>query len=100
MITFQQAQQQKGIVMVEFYASWCPHCQKMIPTFRHITEKLKGRASIFQYDIDTYEKESDEAGVEIVPTFIIYRNGHEMWRYSGEIDESTLLNKIQTIMDE
>ena len=24
-------QQEKGTVLVEFYATWCPHCRKMMP---------------------------------------------------------------------
>ena len=49
-------------MMVEFFATWCPHCQRMIP---------------------------------VVPTFIVYRKGVEIWRQSGEMEGDYLLSQIE-----
>ena len=84
------------VVMVEFYASWCPHCQKMMPIVAQIKELLEGQVDIYQFDIDNYTKLAGEVGADSVPTFIIYRDGKEEWRESGEIDGQVLLTKIQT----
>ena len=82
-------------VLVEFYASWCPHCQRMMPVVEDIRELLGDTVPIFQFDIDESRDMADEAGVESIPTFIIYRAGNAVWRHSGEIDGNTLLQKIQ-----
>ena len=39
-------------VLVEFYATWCPHCQKMMPVVEQIRELLAGQVEIYQLDID------------------------------------------------
>ena len=40
------------VVLVEFYASWCPHCQRMMPVVAQVKERIAGRAEIKQIDID------------------------------------------------
>lgn len=88
--------QTSPVVVVEFYATWCPHCQRMMPVVEEIKELLDGQAEIYPLDIDQNAEISEEQGVESTPTFIIYRNGREMWRQSGEMDGQFLLSKIQS----
>ena len=32
-----------ALVMAEFYADWCPHCQKMMPIVKEFKELEKGK---------------------------------------------------------
>lgn len=84
------------VVLVEFYASWCPHCQRMMPIVAQIKELLSGQVNVYQFDIDQNSELASENGADSVPTFIIYRNGKEEWRESGEISGEALLSKIQS----
>ena len=86
------------IVMVEFFASWCPHCQRMMPIVAQIKQLLEGKVDIYQFDIDEYANLAESQRTESVPTFIIYRNSKEMWRESGEIEGQVLLSKIQSFL--
>ena len=82
-------------VLVEFYADWCGHCRRMMPVVEEIKELTAGRASIIQLDIDENDELSDKLQVTGTPTFILYHNGKETWRYWGEIDGNVLLKKIE-----
>ena len=53
---------------------------------------------VYQFDIDENKSKAGEAEVESVPTFIIYRNGKEMWRNSGEMEGEVLLSKIESVL--
>lgn len=86
-------------VLVEFYASWCPHCQRMMPVVAQVRELLGDTVPIYQYDIDENKELANDEGVESIPTFIIYKGGKSVWRYSGEIDGNVLLQKIQQYMN-
>ena len=88
----------KKVVLVEFYASWCPHCQHMMPIVEQLKELLNGQVDVFQFDIDKYSNLASSEGADSVPTFIIYRNGQEQWRESGEMDGQVLLSKIQSYL--
>lgn len=85
----------KGTVLVEFYASWCPHCQRMMPIVEQIKELLEGQVTVYQFDIDEYRELAQQVGASSIPTFIVYKNGEEMWRQTGEMDGNVLLAKIQ-----
>lgn len=86
------------VVVVEFYASWCPHCQRMMPIVSQIKELLEGQVNIYQFDIDENASLAQENGADSVPTFIIYKNGEEQWRESGEIEGQVLLSKIESYL--
>ena len=86
------------VVLVEFFASWCPHCQRMMPIVEQIKELLEGSVNVYQFDIDENSGLAQEVGADSVPTFIIYKNGKEEWRESGEMDGQVLLSKIQSYM--
>lgn len=86
------------VVMVEFFASWCPHCQRMMPIVAQIKELLAGKVDVYQFDVDQYSELASEEGADSIPTFIIYKNGKEQWRESGEIDGQVLLTRIQAYL--
>lgn len=86
------------VVMVEFFATWCPHCQRMMPVVEQIKELLDGRTDIYQFDIDKNQETADSLDVESLPTFIVYRDGKEVWRHSGEMDGQVLLSKIESYL--
>ena len=95
-MTYQQAISEAPVVLVEFFATWCPHCQKMMPVMEQIRELLGNEVPVIQIDVDQNPEATQEVGIEGTPTFIIYKNGQEVWRHSGEIDGNSLLAKTQS----
>ncbi len=95
-MTYDEVIKQTPVVLVEFYATWCPHCRRMMPVVEQVKELLDGSAAVVQLDIDDNKNLAHEAEVDVIPTFIIYRGGKEQWRHSGEIDGNALLAKIQS----
>ncbi len=91
----EQLSRDNGLVLVEMYASWCPHCQRMMPIVAEVAELTAGRANIYQFDIDKFRDLASQLEVDGIPTFIIYKEGEEQWRSSGEMDGNVLLNKLQ-----
>lgn len=68
----------------------------MMPVVEQIKELLADSVDIIQLDIDNNQEAANANKVDSVPTFIIYKNGEEQWRHSGEIEGNDLLNKIQS----
>ena len=82
-------------VVVEFFATWCPHCQRMMPVVEQVKELVGDRARIVQLDIDENQDAAQDADVQAVPTFIVYKDGKEVWRQSGEMEGDFLLSQIE-----
>ena len=95
-MTYSQITQSAPVVLVEFYATWCPHCRRMMPVIDEIRELLAGSVDIYQLDVDLNEELANVEKVTSTPTFIIYRDGQPVWRESGEMDGQFLLEKIQS----
>lgn len=85
-----------NVVMIEFYATWCPHCQRMMPVVDQIRELLGNTVKIYQLDVDKNEELCNDLNITGTPTFIIYSRGEKVWEYSGEIDGNVLLQKLQS----
>ena len=94
-MTYNQAITSTPAVLVEFYASWCPHCQRMMPVVEQIKILLDGSADVYQFEIDENRELADAQKVESITTFIVYKDGKEMWRRSGEIDADVLLSEVR-----
>ncbi len=86
------------VVLVEFYATWCPHCRRMMPVVEQIKELLSGTVDIYTLDIDQNEQIADQEQITSTPTFIIYKDGQPVWRESGEMDGQYLLDKVQSFL--
>ncbi len=84
------------VVLVEFYATWCPHCQKMMPIVADIKTLLADNLKVLQYDIDKNEDLANQENVQSLPTFLLYENGKEVMRETGEMPAEVLLQKIQS----
>ncbi|MBD5264059.1 MAG: thioredoxin family protein [Bacteroides sp.] len=87
------------VVLVEFYATWCPHCQKMMPIMDDIKALLADNLKVLQFDIDKNEDLADEMKVKSLPTFILYDGGKEVMRETGEMPGEVLLQKIQKAIE-
>ena len=94
-MNYDEIKNSSKLVLVEFYATWCPHCRHMQPIVEQVKEITDGRAAIYQFDIDQNQEAADELSVQSVPTFILYDSGTEVWRHSGEIEGNDLLGKIE-----
>lgn len=93
-MTYDQMTKSATNVLVEFYATWCPHCRAMAPVVEEIGEMLEGKVKIEQLDVDSNQEATDAENIDGTPTFILYKNGRKVWRESGEMPAEVLLNKI------
>ena len=82
-------------VLVDFFATWCGPCQAMAPIIESLGKSLQGQARLLKIDIDKNKTVANQYQIQSVPTFIIFKKGQILWRYSGVMDKSALEQQIK-----
>ena len=62
-------------VMVEFWAPWCVYCRRIAPALKKVAEQYSDKIVIGQINIDDEPALAEREKIELVPTFIIYKDG-------------------------
>ncbi|XP_066539001.1 protein disulfide isomerase family A, member 7 [Hoplias malabaricus] len=70
-------------LLVEFFAPWCGHCQKLAPEYEAAATRLKGTVSLAKVDCTVNSDTCGKFGVNGYPTLKIFRNGEEASSYDG-----------------
>ena len=50
----------KGVVVVDFSATWCGPCKMLAPVFEGVSNKMGDRAKFFKVDVDLVKEKYDE----------------------------------------
>lgn len=66
-----------------------------MPVMDDIKALLGDNLKVVQLDIDKNEDLADSEKVQSLPTFLLYDNGKEVMRETGEMPAEVLLQKIQ-----
>jgi thioredoxin len=80
-------------VLVDFGAAWCPPCKIMQPVLDSLQNDLKDNFKIVKVDaMNTAVMQ--QLDVSTLPTFIVYKNGKEVWRKQGTTSKNELKKEL------
>lgn len=88
---FSEIINQQKPVLVDFFAEWCGPCKTMSPILKEVKDVLQDQVSIIKIDVDKNQPLAAKYQVKGVPTFIIYKEGKQVWRQSGAVPKTELL---------
>ena len=81
-------------VLVDFYAEWCGPCKIMKPRLLDVAERMGEKAKVVEIDVDREKELAERYRIQSVPTFIIFKNGEQLWRQSGAISTIALIQLL------
>ena len=85
----------KGIVLVDFWATWCPPCVRQAPIIEKIAAQYAGRVTVAKLDVDKNRKTAHEQGVQNIPTLIVFKDGKVFRPFIGLTSEE----KLKAVLD-
>ena len=83
----------KGLVIVDFYGTWCMPCKMLAPTLEKVANDLN--IKLAKVDIDENEELVTEYKIMSVPTLKIFKDGELINSSVGVINESALLQLLK-----
>lgn len=83
-------------VLVDFYADWCGPCKTLAPILQETKAELGDNVKIVKIDVDKNQELSEKYQVRGVPTLILFRNGQQLWRQSGVVQKSALVQLLKS----
>ncbi len=78
-------------VIVDFWASWCGPCMAYGPIYEEASKKNLN-AVFLKINTEENPQLSQQLGVRSIPTTIVFKNGSEVKREAGMLNESILAN--------
>ena len=83
------------IVLVDFGAAWCPPCIKMEPIIDSLAKLQPNNFSLIKIDGGEQNTIVQSLGITVFPTFIIYKNGKEVWKKQGIVSSEELSSQLK-----
>ena len=87
------------LVLVDFHATWCGPCKMLSPIIQRVAKKVGKSVRVVKIDVDKNQPLAGTLNVRGVPTIILYKNGKQVWRQSGVVQERELLKIINQYSD-
>lgn len=72
---FRSALKAGGVLVVDFFATWCMPCKMLAPVMEQLAADYDGQAVIGKVDVDEQRELAEEYRVQSVPTVILFKDG-------------------------
>ena len=84
---------EKGLVLVDFWASWCGPCRMMAPVVDQIDDEFPN-VKACKVNIDEEPALAQRFGVMSIPTLVLLSDGEEIARTVGLLPKEQIIARL------
>lgn len=85
----------KGVVLVDFYATWCGPCKMLAPVLEELDAEIGQDIKIVKVDVDESQVTASEYQIMSVPTLLLFVDGEVKARAGGYMPKELLMEFIE-----
>ncbi len=82
------------LVIIDFFATWCTPCQLQSESLKNVEKDYSDKIAIFKVDVDENQEVAIRYGITAMPTLVFFKNGEEVERQVGYMEENEIINLI------
>lgn len=87
----------RGVVLVDFWASWCAPCKIIAPVLNDIAD-TQTDFTVAKVNVDHHQQLAQRFKVMNIPTMLILKDGKEAGRIVGVKTKRTILKEVEAVM--
>lgn len=84
----------KGIVLVDFFATWCGPCKMLAPVLSKIAEEYKDKVKVGKVNVDEENDLAVKYQIASIPTLILFKDGKAVKSLVGLHSKAEIENMI------
>jgi len=87
----------KGVMLVDFWASWCAPCKMMAPVLNDVADVLTDGRSVGKVNVEVARAVSAKYNIRSIPTMVLFKDGKEVNRFVGIKTKEFLLKEMKEV---
>ena len=84
--------------VIDFYASWCGPCQRLLPVIETLSDEFEGKIDIYKVNVDQEEELAAAFNIRTIPTLIFIPMNGKPEREVGGKSESELRERLNNLL--
>lgn len=84
----------EGIVLVDFFATWCGPCKMLAPVLSKIAEEYKDKVKVGKVNVDDENELAVKYQIASIPTLILFKDGKPVKSLVGLHSKAEIENMI------
>lgn len=89
----------KGVVIVDFWATWCRPCLMQAPIFEEAAKEMKGKVAFLKIDVDKAKNIAAKYRISSIPTLIVFKDGKEVTRTMDTQQKENIIAVLNKVLE-